>query len=138
MPAIEVTVPEPTVRVVKYEISCLPETSVNRVHWTVTVEYRGDSQWAVCNFGSQHQWGRNDEKFSFGYSWRDGTREPTTDEEWTEYQAGRALWLNDHRFSLDEALEIAKRIAPEIRVNGKTVADVLRWEAEVEAREHAG
>ena len=138
MSATEIVVPEPEVKIVKYEISCLPESSVNRVHWMVTVEYKGNHQWAICNFGGQHQWGRSDQRFSFGYSWRDGTREPITDEEWDEYRTGREEWLADHRFALEAALEIAKRIAPEIRVNGKTVADVLRHEAEVEAREDAG
>jgi hypothetical protein len=40
-------------------------------------------------------------------------------------------WLNTHRFDFDTALELAKQHAPQIKVNGWTVAQVLaEWEAE--------
>src|SRR5690606_407223 len=44
-------VPEPTVRVTRYEVSCLPQDNINAHHFTITVEWRGDDRWAVLHHG---------------------------------------------------------------------------------------
>jgi hypothetical protein len=97
---------EPTVTVTRYEVSLLPESNVNRHHYTITVEHRGDGRWAVLDsrwcLGKDGEW-----DFEVLPSER-------TDE-----------WLAEHRFDLDTALAMAKRQAPLIVVNGITVQQAL-------------
>lgn len=121
------TVPAATVQAVKYVVSCMPEDE-DRGPFGVTVEYRGEGRWGVyrnshCCLGADGSW-------SWGYAWRDGAQEPTTDEEWTEYHAGRDAWLAAHRFDEETALRLAREHAPLVTVNGFTVSDVLRHAAE--------
>lgn len=96
---------EPTVRVTRYEVSCCPDTSINRDRFTITVEYRDDDRWAVCHGGD-----------TLG---ADGTWEfepiPTDD----------GAWLTTHRFTLDQALRLAKDAAPKLAIEGHTVAAEL-------------
>lgn len=102
-------VPEPTVRVTRYEVSCLPEGHPMWIHMMLRVEYRGPDQWAVVEpfeptpcLGSDGEW-----------SW-----EPRPSERPDE-------WKARHRFDLDTALELAKREAAKLTVNGLIAADVL-------------
>lgn len=116
------TVPAATVQAVKYVVSCMPEGE-DRDSFGVTVECRGEGRWGVfrnahCCLGSDGTW-------SWGYSWRDGAQEPASDEEWTEYHAGRDEWLDAHRFDEETALRLAQEHAPLITVNGFTVSDAL-------------
>lgn len=100
-------IPEPEVRVTRYEVSCLPEGDINADPYTLTVEYRGRGLWAVM-----------DGPFAYNadcvkdYEPRSSSREDD--------------WLATHRFDLDTALALAKRTAPLMTCNGHTVADALR------------
>ena len=104
------TIPEPEVRVTRYEVSCMPEGHEVAHSLTIAVEYRGRGKWAVLNapfcLGSDGEW---------DYEMRPSERE---DE-----------WLATHRFDLDTALELAKREAPLMSVNGWTVERILADEA---------
>ncbi len=97
------------VRTRSYEVSCLPEDSVNNMAWALTVDYRGNDLWAVKHGGqcldSDGEW---------DYEPMPSNR---TDE-----------WIATHRFNLTRALLLAKEAAPLVRVNGKTAAEVLEWE----------
>lgn len=116
-------IPEPIVQATAYTVNCLPESGIDSDVFALRVEYRGAGRWGVyrnahCCLGSDGKW-------SWGYTWRDGTQEPATDEEWTEYHAGRDAWLAAHRFDEQTALKLAKEHAPHVTVNGYTVADAL-------------
>lgn len=115
-------IPEPTVKAVRYEVSCLPEDDDFAGSFSVTVEYRGNDLWAVLSrtkhLGTDGNW-------SWGYLWEDG-REPVTEEEVDSYNSGYSLWLAAHRFDEENALRLAQEQAPLIRVNRLTVADALK------------
>lgn len=100
------TIPEPTVRVTRYDVSCVPPDHIDSIHFTARVEYRGHDLWAVL-----------DGPYCLG-----------TDGEW-DYEPSPSNreddWLETHRFDLDTALKLAKEAAPKMTVNGYTVADVL-------------
>lgn len=113
---------EPIVRVTRYEVCCLPEGDVNARHFTLAVEYRRDGLWAVTS--NRGTLGR-DGAWSHGYSWRDGSLEPTTDEDFREVQEGQDTWRAEHWHNLDTALRLAKEAAPHVTVNGWTL-DALR------------
>jgi len=97
---------EPTVRVTRYEVSCVPPDDINAHHFTLTVEHRGHDRWAVMNG-----------PFCLGVD-GDFGHEPIPSERSDE-------WKRTHRFDLDTALRLAKEHAPKMTVNGYTVADVL-------------
>lgn len=91
----------------EYKFCCLPLDQKGAYHFTVTVTWRGRGLWAVKN--------------SYGYCFgRDG--------EW-DYEPSSSNredgWLEAHRFTLEEALEIAEREAPNQSVMGITVQDAL-------------
>lgn len=100
------------VRVTQYVVNAYPDDGdVNATAFEVTVDYRGRERWAVRHGGRC-------------LSRRDD------DWDWESIPSERAEdWLQDHRFSLGEALSAAKRVAPRIRVNGKTAAEVAEWAA---------
>lgn len=105
------TSPEPEVRVRSYEVSCLPEDSINNLTLAVRVEWTSTGLWAI----------RRGARACLG---RDGTWE------WESIPSERKEdWLVDHRFPLEEALKLAKDAAPRVVVNGMTPAQVLEWEA---------
>ncbi|MFH8581678.1 hypothetical protein [Streptomyces zaomyceticus] len=115
--------PTPTVRADRYVVNCVPEDGVESHHWGLTVEYRGNGLWGVyrnphCCLGADGTW-------SWGHNWRDGTREPATDDEWTEYHDSRDTWFSEHRFDEQTALKLAQEHAPLVTVNGYTVTDAL-------------
>lgn len=97
---------EPTVRVTRYEVSCVPPDNIDAPHFTVAVEYRGRDLWAVVRMG---------ECLGTDGEWDFEPRPSSREDD----------WLDTHRFDLDTALRLAKEVAPELTVNGFTVADVL-------------
>lgn len=118
-------VPEPTVRVTRYEVSCLPGGQVDYAEgdmFTITVEYRGAGRWAVKNrgriLGADGTW-------SFGYDGPFSDREPITDEEHAALHAGQDAWRDAHRFDEETALRLAREQAPTLQIRGWTVADAL-------------
>lgn len=108
-PSREAAVPVPTAveRITRYDVSCLTDER-DAIHFTITVEDRGDNRWAVCWAGRGCLNAATDE---WDYEMRPSEREDD--------------WLAAHRFDLDTALAHARRLAPTLTVNGWTVADVL-------------
>ncbi|PXY20335.1 hypothetical protein [Prauserella endophytica] len=120
------TVPEPRVSPVTYVVCGLPEDHPDADAFEVRVEYRGDGLWVVRRLG---RFLGRDGTWSYCYVWRDGAQEPTTDAELAEYSSGEDAWRAEHRFDLDTALRMAKDVAPLVKCNGYTVADVLKeWQ----------
>lgn len=107
-------IPEPTVRVTRYEVSCLPEGHKMAPHMTVRVEYRGRDRWAVIHdplcLSACGEW---------DYEMRTSER--------------AAEWLDAHRFDLVTALKLAKKHAPLLSVAGWTPMEILAREAAEEA-----
>jgi hypothetical protein len=98
-----------------FKVSALPEEIQEGYedsrYFELTVEYRGRGKWAVTRMGSCYN--RKGER---------GHESPPS---------GRTEeFLNEFRFSFEEAVEIAERVAPELRVNRFTVQDMIdRWES---------
>ena len=93
-----------------YTVTCLPEHIEDASSWSLTVEYRGRGLWAVK---------RHSHNLSRSGEW-----------DWESIPSEREdEWLAEHRFRLEEALELAKRAAPDVIVNGMTPADLLAWHA---------
>ena len=92
-----------------------PVDGVNRSHYVLYVEWRGDGNWCV--------------KDMFQCYRADGEREhepiPSSRDD---------AFIARTRFPLDEALELAKRIAPTMRVGvgpnreGMSAAEMWEWE----------
>lgn len=99
-------IPEAQARVTEYTVSCLPAGHEMEIHFSVTVVECSPGRWAV-----KHH------VFTYDV---DGQRsyEPITTNREDDY-------IDRHRFELDEALSLARRVAPTLRVNRFTVADVL-------------
>lgn len=98
---------EPHVHATRYEVSLLPLDDRKRRHFTVYVEWRGHDRWAVTD----------------GHGSCLGT-----DGDWSHESppaARRDAWLDEHRFDLDTALQLAKATAPTVTVNGFTATQVL-------------
>jgi hypothetical protein len=97
-----------------FDVSVLPEDWAGpggRYPWTIRVEWRAASRnmsrWAVC-WGGHRCLGRDGQ-------W-----------DWESIPSGREdEWLDEHRFSLEEALDLARKHAPEVSVNGHRAIDVL-------------
>lgn len=90
----------------RYTVNLLPETDPHGHVFEITVEYRGDGQWAIL----RHGWCLS-QSGEWDYELRPSERE---DE-----------WIAAHRFDLDTALRLAKEAAPSVTVNGLTAADAL-------------
>ncbi|MFI9507226.1 hypothetical protein [Nocardia sp. NPDC052566] len=98
---------QPVVRATRFEVNCVPETDTGAWHFAVTVVYCRGGRWVVRD--------RDDRCYDFDgvVSWDYGSDAP--DE-----------WLARYRFTdVEQALEVAKRVAPTITVNGVTVAEAL-------------
>lgn len=100
------TIPEPEVMVTQYVVSCLPDGYLERDLWSITVEYRGREKWAV-------------KRLSYCY---DANGERSYESIPSER---RDEWLAQYRHNLDDALALAKRLAPTLRINGWGVAEAL-------------
>lgn len=97
---------EPRVEVTSYTVCCLPPDHIDEYHFRITVERRAPNQWAVMHNGyCLHTSGRWD------YEPLPSSR---TDQ-----------WKKSHRFDLETALKKARRMAPDVTVNGWTVEQVI-------------
>lgn len=101
------TTPKASVQATEYEVSILPKGDINRSVFTITVQYRGEGRWAVTRLGSC---------LGVDGEWAEGIK---------EYDRGD-VWLDDHRFCLDDALRLARAAAPDVVVNGHTALDAYR------------
>lgn len=92
---------EPIVRVTEYAVSCLPDDNVNRKYYTLTVKRQRDGRWAIM-----------DGPFAYDVN---GVAdiEPRS---WAFDEA----WESAHLFDEATALELAKKFAPLMEVNGVT------------------
>ncbi|GAA2861208.1 hypothetical protein [Nonomuraea rubra] len=116
------TIPEPQVRVTRHVVSCVPESHPDASLFTLVVEYRGEGRWAVTLSGACFDAGGN-------RSWGPpGDKEPETAEEIAEDERLRSEWLARHRFTEQDALDLARRLAPTLHYRSYTVADALRRE----------
>lgn len=99
--------PQLAVHAVTYEVGFFPPDEEASSVFNLTVEYRGGQKWGVIKgrrcLGSDGTW-----------DW-EGIPSERTDE-----------WLASHRFDLDAALDLARRHAPQVKVNGKTAEEVAR------------
>jgi len=98
------TEPIATCQPTEYEVSILPDDDINYPVFVLTVQNRGNDRWAVV---------RHQSCLGADGTWDFGIK---------EYDRGEA-WLNAHRFTLDEALRLAKEAAPHVVVNGHTATD---------------
>jgi hypothetical protein len=94
--------PEPQVRVSRYTVTCVPPDSAPDASiWAVHVTEQRDGKWIAEHHGS---WINGEGDWEIGYS------------------GAYAACAHD----LETALRLAKAAAPEIRINGYTVAEALR------------
>jgi hypothetical protein len=99
---------EPTAEPVGYLVSMIPEIGYDASSWSIKVERRGPDAWAVIHHSRcLHRSGRWD-------------YEPIP-------SSRTDRWIKSHRFPLDEALKLAKKVAPNVRVNGLTPAGYVKW-----------
>lgn len=103
------TLPEPDLDVGRFEVSCVPRDHPERAAFTINVEYRGHGLWAVTHLGRCYA--------------ADGSRSPES-----LPSERRDEWLAAHRFPFDEALALAKQIAPHLRVGRWGVTEALAEE----------
>jgi hypothetical protein len=97
-------------RVLRYAVSVLPDGYTHESYlWDVLVEYRGRGRWAVT-YGGQ--------VLSRSGAWAYDRR--TSSEH----------WLATHRFEEHEALDLAHKVAPTVKINGKTAEQYIQWCAE--------
>lgn len=108
----------PTVRVARYVVSCVPDDFRDAYQFDVAVEERWPSGWAVlwagyC-LGEDGEW----------------DFEPLPSSRTDE-------WKATHRFSLEQALELAMREAPRVTALGMTAAEAYKRHLEREAGKQA-
>lgn len=101
------SLPAPFVQATRYEVSYVPEDNINRDLFTVYAEDRGNGRWAVV---------RHRQCLSTSGTWDWESRPSEREDD----------WLDEHRFDLDTALQLAQHQAALITCNGDTVTDVLR------------
>jgi hypothetical protein len=95
----------------EWSVNCLPEDDPERSNWTITVKYRGRGLWAI----------------------KHGAFCLSKAGEWDYEMLPSELtddWLADHRFDQETAIELARKHAPSITVNGLTPAGLLAWRAQ--------
>jgi hypothetical protein len=95
-------------RVRCYDVSVWPDEieCMDSETWKLTVEYRGHDLWSVSR---GHACLNADEE----WDWE--MRPSERDDE----------WLTSHRFSLQKALLLAEKHAPDVTINGMTATEVL-------------
>ena len=100
------TDPPVLVEVGRYEVSLLPRGDINRKYFTLFVENRGGGRWAVHDghgcYAADGTWAAGIKPFE------------------------RPDWETTHRFDLDDALALARKLAPTVSVNGHTALDAYR------------
>lgn len=101
-------IPEPTVEVTAYRVSCLPADHPEAYIFSLKVERRSSNpdRWAVTDGVRCYT-----AKGTKGYESNPSSRTKN--------------FLRWYRHSLEDALALAKRIAPTMTCNGFTIADVL-------------
>lgn len=107
--------PEPiavTVQPTVYTVSCLPEDDIHYRFFQLTVER------------DQYGWSVND-----GHSYRCLNADGTWDHRGASAEKASVFWVEAHRFDLDTALRLARKAAPHVTFNGRTVAEALRKRA---------
>jgi hypothetical protein len=103
-----------TVTATRYDVTSYPLDDINRTSLTINVEYRGRDKWAVLRRGAC---------LSSSGTW-DYEPQPSSRED---------DWLDRHRFDLDTALELAKQHAPNMTINGASIAEIVAFEEQREA-----
>lgn len=99
----------PRLKTTRYDVSCLPESHPDRHAYTLLVEYRGRGKWCV----------RDDVGFCYD---RDGNRS------YESLPTNRTCeYLERHRFSMLDALMLAKQLAPLIVRSGMSVEQVAAF-----------
>lgn len=99
--------PEVLVEPTRYEVSVLPHDDINRSSFTINVEARGHGTWAVA---------RHNQCLNASGQW-----------DWEPSPSNREDdWLATHRFDLDDALALARKLAPTVTVNGRTALDAYQ------------
>lgn len=93
-------------RVTEVTFSAIPEDNINHGLYAVTVEWRGGEMYAVK---------RLSQVLCVDGEWDYEPIPSNRDDE----------WIATHRFSYDEAYQLAAKAAPDVVVNGFTVADAL-------------
>ena len=95
-------------RPTRYEVSVWPDEieCMDSDTWKLAVEYRGEGKWAVSRsrqcLGADGRW------------------------DWEPLPSSREDdWLAQHRFPLDAALDLARKHAPGVTINGMTALEVL-------------
>lgn len=95
---------------VTYEVGVLPPDHIDAHSFRITVEWRGGEAWAVLHMryclGADGEW-----------DWEAHPSERSDD------------WLATHRFPLEEALRLAREVAPTVKVNGTTAAELAARKA---------
>lgn len=106
--------------VTEWRVSALPLDHQAGRYLAVWVQWRGGDRYCVSIAQDQHPnkvWSRSE-----------------NDWVWESIPSERSdEFIADTRFSLSEALDIARRIAPNVQVNGLNAADILARDAEREA-----
>lgn len=105
--AIEAERMETWQRVTQYVVSAIPEgLCPDGFHWDLTVEWRGEDRWAVMWHG-----------YAFNGKGRtDYERQPSSRTD---------AWKRAHYFPEAEALQLAHKFAPTVKVNGLLPADLV-------------
>lgn len=100
-------VPSASVQITEYEVSILPEGDINRPSFAINVSYRGEGRWAVVRhrqcMNAKGEW-----------SWESIPSEREDE------------WLAEHRFDRMTALQLARKAAPHIVVNGQTAIEAYQ------------
>lgn len=103
--------PEPVVHPTSYAVSCFPSEHPEAYNFTLHVAWRNKDRWCVTDGAYCYDQDGNQE-----YESNPSSR---TDE-----------FKHRYRHSLEDALALAKRLAPGMTINGHTVTEVLGWEVE--------
>lgn len=104
------TTPEVYAAPTRFVVSCLPLENPRHRYFALRVEWRGGNLWCVTDGSSC---------VALDGKWS-----------WEAIPSERAdEWRARHRFDLDTALALAKRVAPTLTCNGTTVAEALAREA---------